>query len=391
MVWLRYRWWLSATIALLTLATGMGLWEWNSSQHSAQPLPLRARNVSSATNAITGFGGSAGNLWAVDSAGALYLTSNGGSSWIERTPPVSLAGFSAFNFAVAEYDSTVWLVAPTGENEKLFVSSDQGTTWSIGIVLPSAVTATRESWVGKGTGGDHVYVQLLSAEIGLVVFDQFYQATSAFATLDTSLDGGRSFRAERLPTFGPVRFLTLTNGFLSGGPGDQHLYRTATSGSSWDELTLKPFTSGNFSIGFPYASSYPTVIVPVTVSLTTGPSLSSAEIYSVKLNTGASASVGRPLRIPGPVTIVTTARPVMVVEPAMSRVYVSQSSGQTWNTEAIVGLPGGSGLSSVVGTGLQSAVAWVVQSRCTNKINCTYHAALYRTEDSGASWSSVSL
>ncbi len=349
----------------------------------------------SSVNTTVGFGGSGADLWATTSNGNLYLTTNGGSSWTQSTPPVSLLGLTSPTFNISQYGaSDVWVVAPDNGTESLSESTNDGQTWS----KPDPVSSIPIPSTARGAVGEQqVYVQILNPTVGYVVLDQYLTATGGFWTLDTSSNAGDSFTPTELPASGPVEFDSTDQGFLVGGPGDQSVFQSSDGGSTWTQLDVEPPVAANFTVGFPLTGTSASVVVPVTVS----PSDGTTEVYFMTATAASSAAAAQTPAQPasGPWTVSGTSESVAMdnspngawfgVAPDGSHVYSSNASGTSWTATASQGLP--AGVTTVVSTGTNNAVAEVNDSTCTNKASCVSKASLYSTSDTGASWDSVSF
>jgi photosystem II stability/assembly factor-like uncharacterized protein len=343
---------------------------------------------------IVNCGGSGADLWASTSNGNLYLTTNGGVSWVQRTPPISLAPSTGTMgpmprglFDVGLAGTTVWLVAPTDNKELLFQSDNEGKSWSQPDLVPTTPVPTSAQ---SPIGADEVYVQLLSPEVGFIAVDHFFQALDADSSLDESTNGGASFTVTRLPAegYGPVRFISATDGFIAGGPGTQHLYETADGGMTWEQLTVVPPVRGDYTVGFPLAVTSSGAVAPVTVMVT-----GRDELYAMRASpSGPGQLIGTPLTLGKSydVSIALTSSSLLAVASG-SQVYTSDDAGETWTAVESKGLPPGWGIAEVISTGHDTAVANVTYGNCPDKTNCEYGSALYATSDEGVTWTPVVL
>lgn len=371
------------------------------------------------------FGGTGPSLWAVTTMGNLDLSSDGGSSWHQSTTPVSLSGLYEPEFSVGTLGTTVWLVAPNSGVDYLYTSAKDGQTWTQGVVIPTAAPGHPLLKTIQGTnvqGTNLVHVDLVTAELGYVAIDHFYQATDAESTLDQSTNGGISFVATSLPNFGPVSFENSTDGFLVGGGGTQFAYATDNAGKSWTDIVVKPSIDAGWRVGTPVEISGTTFVIPVTAYPTgqttslslmgwnfssmanpsdaaTSPVPAATRLPITKATSAArSTAVGTPLKLgaTGNALVVASGRKLMVTESSDGQAVLhSDDAGQTWTSTSSQGLPPGWGVHSLVMTGPTSAVAGVSYSSCDGykgkTSGCTTESALYSTANGGASWDQVQL
>ncbi len=357
------------------------------------------------TGSVTGFGGAGVDLWAVTITGGFYLTTNGGRSWATIRPPVSLAGVQPHQVAVAQYEtSVVWLVAPDGGQEVLFRSGNAGKTWSGPQVVASRPSLSPEDQAAlatQGTTPDTVYAQLLGASEGFITLDRSIFATFAIATLDVSINGGRSFDSMVLPTFGRVAFKSPTVGFVAGGPGDQQIYETVDAGSTWTKLDVVGPTTANWSLGLPLLpGSVSTAVVPVYVNA----GHLGTELYMAQIQTNAvTRAPGPPLDVEGTTTssglVLTNAgNNLFAMTPNGRHVYRSRSDGGSWTASTVAGLPTGWSLVTIVSAGTGFAVAVATNRSCATtdtygrEADCSELSALFSTAKlTGGTWTKLTL
>ena len=382
----------SGRLAAALIATVVGMFCLASCGQQRAPTSQAGQRaqVTDDVDPVADFGGSGRDLWVTTPDGSLYLSTSGGSSWIRRTPPVSLAGLATGSYAVAQSGtSLVWLVAPDHHAETLFVSDNDGRTWPRRTTVRSVPIPT---YAQAAVGAYQVFAQLLNSRVGFVVLDGYMTAMGGYWTLDESTTSGASFRTTPLPASGPVQFSSATQGFLAGGPADHDLYRTTDGSAAWQQLDVTPPVTANWVVGFPVSQSSTAVVAPVTVTLANG----ATELYSMRAPlaaaspaaaTHSASPAGAPLPV-GESSVQVTASGqgrFFAVALNSSRVYTSADSGGSWTAGASKGLPAAGG-ASVVYTGPDSAVADVSQITCTHKANCVFHAALYATSNDGRLW-----
>lgn len=366
------------------------------------------------TRSVTGSAGAGTDLWTLTTAGNLFLSTDGGSTWQQATLPVSLVGEQANapgGFAVAQFGtSTVWLVAPDGGQEELFVSDDAGKSWAPPapvVSRPSLSPEDQQALSGAGTGPDIVYAQLLSPTLGFIAYERSVFATFAIATLDISTNGGQSFRTTILPTFGPVELDSATVGYVVGGPGNQRAYETTDGGTSWAPLDVAGPTTENWRLGLPMLSgSNAAAVVPLYVSDGQGGTV----LHSVEAVEGTPSphtaaagiahALGAPVHVAGPtggILVTKMGSDVVAFTSRGTHSYRSENRGASWTASTSTGLPTGWSLRALVSTSTQSVVARVTERQCAAKsadgknIDCTEQSALFSTTAAGGAWSRIDV
>ena len=202
-----------------------------------------ARTASISDAGITG-----GVGWAMDYAG-LWVTSNGGASWITATPPHVRRTGAAFDRVLqVQYVDRMhgWVSAddvfggftiptgsPTLRHMEIDRTTDGGRTWR--SFLPPGCL--------ESCGAP--YLSFLSARLGF--------ALTPGGGLFTDEDGGTTWRSVSRPAFtGAIQFLDPRDGFGVSDPrrwagfegevpvGGGIVYRTSDGGRTWSQLRLRP-------------------------------------------------------------------------------------------------------------------------------------------------------
>jgi photosystem II stability/assembly factor-like uncharacterized protein len=156
----------------------------------------------------------------------LYVTENGGVSWISRPLPGLCA---QLQHLAASSSRDVWALcsgaAPSDtQTKELYHSANAGSTW----VLVASSNSGAEPGIGRlPTLG--IVTQLISVGPGrlLMALDN--------GTMIESTDGGGTWARQGLPANGGVIELTFTDarhGWAIVSPGDT-LYRTSDGGVHW--------------------------------------------------------------------------------------------------------------------------------------------------------------
>lgn len=344
--------------------------------------PRRTVTVSSTGSSpatpVTDFGGNGPNLWATTPPGDLYLSTDGGTSWMKASTPVPLrqmpsepvSRYGVAPYGVTVFGATVWLVAPAHGRDALFESRDGGNRWSAPLRVPGTAS---------GSGGDEVSVELLNTRDGFVEVEPRSRANAGL--LDSSTDGGSTFRTRRLPARGVVHFDSTTVGFLVTVTGHS-LYETTDAGASWRRLTVSPpgLNSSGYQTGFPLGVTSSWTVVPVTVTRS-----GTGSLYAM------AAQPGRPPRALG--HLVATRGYGLIVADTSNRVF--SGSGQlsysfrpgwtSWTTPTERGavVPTGWVVGAAIGTFTGSWVVSEVHRSCSGTGACTYTQVLYAATATG--------
>jgi len=187
------------------------------------------------------------NGWgiAVNESGYVLRTVDGGSTWLDATPPgIGELGFSASLHVLNT--NTAWLLAPGVDffSGTLYRTSDGGITWSFNPVP-----------FGGG------FLQFLDASTGRALADRGAGAGSEAVEIFQTSDGGATWvsvfhndpsqpgSTDSLPLGGiknGMTFLDANTGWVTGSipaDGDVYLYVTHDGGVSWSQQGL-PLPAG---------------------------------------------------------------------------------------------------------------------------------------------------
>ncbi len=159
----------------------------------------------------------------------LLWTSDLGQTWSDRTP----ADF--VSMAASFLNPSLGWVAGYSSGEKglqIGITIDGGLSWQLSTVDPAG-------------GLDNVpvaatYLALLDSNT--LWLSVKLQSGSAFSLgmLYASADGGRSWTQRTIPIGEPVHFISPAEGWTSGGPGNNEIYRTLDGGRSWEAVEVYP-------------------------------------------------------------------------------------------------------------------------------------------------------
>jgi photosystem II stability/assembly factor-like uncharacterized protein len=327
------------------------------------------------TSAVEEIGAAGAYAWArTDSS--LYTSDDGGKSW--SIMQVGTGGVPVAAVRIGQDE--VWAITESAGSLSVQHSKDHGKSWTaVPLNTQSVAIATMPAQVDPVSSSD-VFVSL--AGQGPVSPDGELLASS---------DGGTTFNREPEPVTGHIAFSNAGDGLLAGGLADDFLYFTGNAGISWTKIGLPMSApSGILALGSPFAQAG-TYYVPVTIQ-----ALGSGELSFQLLKGlpgGLFSAVSAPMSVSGtnlgPGTPITTGdymSDVWAAAPDGSQIYESTNLGGSWTTVRTSGLP--TGAVQLALTGSNSAIALVANGSCTSfKSGCTEKADVYRTTDSGATWS----
>jgi photosystem II stability/assembly factor-like uncharacterized protein len=176
--------------------------------------------------------------WAA-TARNLFWTVDSGQHWKDIAPKFGPG--QSIDSVFFQDASTGWVLLigeDAGADEPRFdlaSTANAGTNWSISRVKiphlnPESTTLT---------GGSHIdFVDSLHGWMNLPVVSG---AAFRLGILLATADGGKSWDwvPESPGVSGIIRFISPNDGWLAGGPGDEHLYVTHDGSKSWQESSLK--------------------------------------------------------------------------------------------------------------------------------------------------------
>lgn len=167
----------------------------------------------------------------------LFWTTDGGGHWKNISPPAERSKHIASVFFLDTY--TGWaLIAARNDSSgeptfELASTTDAGADWSVQpVVIPEhrGTSLGTDGWIDF-VDSSHGWVNLEAA--GSTNFNPGMM-------LETE-DGGARWTVVQGPqVWGAIRFITAEDGWLAGGPGDEHLYVTHNGSKTWQEVRLKP-------------------------------------------------------------------------------------------------------------------------------------------------------
>ena len=169
----------------------------------------------------------------------LYWTTDDGAHWKVIDPHLS----SKFNITDVFFlnANMGWALLSGGDAEEaefeLASTTDAGNDWHVAHMKIPAMAPGMAPLDGRGT------IFFVDAEHGWM--NLWMKSGSAFrlGVLLMSEDGGKTWEwAPDGPDAGAgaIYFLTLTDGWIAGGPGDEQLYVTHDGAKSWHAVALKP-------------------------------------------------------------------------------------------------------------------------------------------------------
>jgi photosystem II stability/assembly factor-like uncharacterized protein len=169
----------------------------------------------------------------------LYWTQDGGNKWQDITPKVTTGEVIVDVFFLDPSNGWALLAgANTGGIQPTFdlaSTTNSGATWAVTKVQLPKFDSGSLTLSGAGS------VTFLDSLHGWMNLDVNSSANFRLGTLLVSNDGGKTWSsAINSPgESGTIRFITLKDGWLAGGPGGQHLYVTHDGSNSWQQVNLK--------------------------------------------------------------------------------------------------------------------------------------------------------
>jgi probable HAF family extracellular repeat protein len=174
----------------------------------------------------------------VASSSQLFWTTSAGAHWREITPPNAFSGDVVSTLFL---DTSRGWVLLGGTDDKLGVrfdlasTNDAGQHWSVVRVNLPTLIPSQTVLTGRG----HLY--FVDASHGWLNLDVESSANFRLAILVATEDGGVNWHFTGGPgESGPIQFVNANDGWLAGGPGNQHIYATRDGAKTWHELSIKP-------------------------------------------------------------------------------------------------------------------------------------------------------
>lgn len=317
--------------------------------------------------------------WARTDRG-LFVTSNGGATWTDRTPTgVDAADISGVAFPTPD---RVWVsvgVAPnprtgggTAPAEVIYRSGDGGRTWARSeLPLPGQAAYDTDfvAW-------SQVDLDVLDASHGWLVAPLATNTTRSEAVLYRTIDGGRTWTLGTIPVAGSVTFATPLRGWTSGGTGSHvQLYVTNDGGRSWKPQPWSAAPPGDYP---PAVFGPQHDVLAVQVENTDG----TAGTLTFYTGTGAEPAWQPIATLPthqltGDVEILDPTTWVVSADPYL---YTTTDAGRTW-THLLTAprLPQPS-LDMI-----DPEHGWARQPGCPQSFSCP-GGALLTTSDGGRTW-----
>lgn len=155
--------------------------------------------------------------WAVDDAGAIHFSADGGATWNEQRSGTGRPALHSIYFTDEEYG---WAV---GDQKLILATTDGGETW-------------KEQHSGNFPNTDYTDVHFVGRTHGWVVSE----AVGNTAEVRHTTDGGESWSFQTASIGGPhtaVWFTDRNNGWIaSDRSGDSYFGRTTNGGAEWEKV-----------------------------------------------------------------------------------------------------------------------------------------------------------
>jgi photosystem II stability/assembly factor-like uncharacterized protein len=182
--------------------------------------------------------------------GKLYWTSDNGTRWRDITPVLSLAGERIADVYFKDMREG-WVLLSTDENHgpeatfELASTTDSGASWRISpISMLEPGPPRRPALPGDG------FVFFLDSVHGWLNLSLESSQNFSLSLFLETQDGGHTWERKVSPGSGSVRFSTSKDGWIAGGPGEEHLYSTNDAGAHWQDVALQipPETGGKVGL-----------------------------------------------------------------------------------------------------------------------------------------------
>ena len=174
--------------------------------------------------------------WALG-ADRLYWTTDNGAHWADVTPSKAFPNEKIADVYFKDVTDG-WALLAANENNwpephfELASTVDSGAGWSVAPVgIPGLAPPNRAPLYGAGR------IFFLDAAHGWLALDLEVGLSHASLLIATD-DGGSTWVRRATVNAGAIRFLTLQDGWIAGGPNGEGLYATTDGGGTWREISL---------------------------------------------------------------------------------------------------------------------------------------------------------
>ena len=337
--------------------------------------------------------------WALTSED-LYLSDSSEYSWSQLALP---AGVSRHSVAavMASGGSAVWLAADHGDGVQLFRRGITGqSAWTMTALpsssAPASVSPARppdQVTISQGSAGTLTLLEVWDQSPSASV-QRLFVSSNDGATFTQLPQPNRELPYLGLPWWNAV-FGSAKDGVAVVGASRNYLIYTSDGGVRWSRAALTGVPAGaEVALGTPFQVGN-AVDLPVFAA---SPSSNGAETVSVLVSQNGGASFGgapaHPVTItgstvPGPVPVAAYGSTVWLVPPG-GTALLSRDNGRTW-TKVSVPFAG----ASAVGASSPTTATIVtgggdVCSGAKQQPNCSLQAVkLWRTGNSGQTWQDV--
>ena len=184
----------------------------------------------------------------VSGTDVLYWTTDRGGHWTNIAPPMSLPREKIADIFFKD-TTHGWALLSTDENEKdqpearfeVASTTDSGASWS------ATAIETGPGWPARPLllpQGKIFFLDSAHGWLGLGYSGGMSRGSLLLATGD----GGATWIRRAMAPAGPIRFVTLQDGWIAGGENSHELYTTADGGNTWREISLQAAAEGGPSV-----------------------------------------------------------------------------------------------------------------------------------------------
>jgi hypothetical protein len=332
----------------------------------------------------------------------LRWTADGGGTWTTITPPgVRVDRLRSVSFLDLLHGWAIVSGDPDAAHRtglRVLRSEDGGHAWQEGELGGPSVLYT-DAPLGFAA------IDFLDTQHGWVTITLGSSSNFSRSELFQTTDGGATWRKLTTPSGAPVRFATLTDGWVAAGPLKDRLYVSRDGGESWQSQAVTPperFAASRPAFGPPTFFDGQHGVLPVT--FTGGDATAPAGLgfyttqdggqsWDLALAVAEQASLGAGVTLQTQVLSATT---WVVVHAGGWRITITRDGGRTTALVTPTGLP-----VRVFGIAFASDTTgwvWAAEAECpgpatqaAGKMAChDTPVRLFRTTDGGQIWTPLS-
>jgi photosystem II stability/assembly factor-like uncharacterized protein len=323
--------------------------------------------------------------------GRLRWTSDGGATWVDRTPDLPDAEFIAFHFKDV---LSGWSLVRTIREDKgltllILRTTDGGLTWFTTTLPVSPENAFQ---------GETAFFDFIDSSTGWLSLR--LQSSSVFrpGLLFHTRDGGDTWQDMTIPVGEAVRFITSQLGWTAGGPAGDEFYMTRDGGLTWESAAFIHDGPGMVNYSLPEFSDPQNGILLVTI----------IEAEESRLEQYTTQDGGSTWQLVGLVPLGTQVQPgtavpadtidaeaVVAADSTSNLLYSSENAASQPLSLTSSGLP--AGVVEIMFISPQEGWLKTFQSTCSgektvsraSEFFCSFNESLWKTVDGGLNWEKI--